>query len=75
MSGGNELAWSACEIFIMELMRKDDTEELNDTGEEQISFSGKGVGGFSVCNAQCDLECVYGAFHGGSAVVGFRKLQ
>jgi len=59
----------------MKLMRKQNANELNDTGKKQISFSRKDVRGFPVCNAQRIFEGVNGAFNGGAAIADFNERQ
>ncbi len=59
----------------MEFVRQQDTEQLNDTGEEEIGFGSQYVGGFPVGNAQRILQRVNGAFHTGAAVVNQRKSR
>ena len=38
--------------MVVEFVCQQDTEQLNNAGEEQIGFGGQYVGGFAVGNAQ-----------------------
>lgn len=70
---GNKFSGAACKFDVVEFVRQQDTEQLNDTGEEKISFGGQYVGCFSVGNTQSILQRVNGAFHTGAAIVNQRK--
>lgn len=57
----------------MKFMCQKNTEELNNTGEEQICFCCDHVGGSAIGNAQGIFQRVNRALHAGPAVIDLGK--
>ena len=70
---GNEFSGAAGKPHVVEFVRQQDTEQLNDAGEEEICFGSQYVGCFAVGNAQSIFQGVNGAFHAGATVVNQGK--
>ena len=71
----NEFSRTTCKIGIMKFVRQKNTEELNNSGKEEVGFSGKHVGGFAIGNAQGIFQRVNRALHTSSAVIDLRKSR
>ena len=53
---GNEFSGAAGKPHVVEFVRQQDTEQLNDAGEEEICFGSQYVGCFAVGNARIKPE-------------------
>ena len=48
----DEFSGTAGKFQIMEFVRQENAEELDNAGKKQIGFGGQDIGGFAVGNAQ-----------------------
>ena len=72
---GNEFSGATSKFHVVEFIRQEDAEQVDNASKKEIGFGSQNVGCFAIGNAQSIFQRVNGSLDTGAAVVNQRKRR